>query len=65
MNPLLFDDLFVTMCQFLKIKKIIKLISKFHTKLIRNTPWYQEVTLKNINHIERYKFKNIIIFIKQ
>ena len=60
MNPLLYDDLFISICQFLSMKNIIKLelISKFHHKLIRNTPWYQEIKLKNINHIERYKFKN-------
>jgi len=40
MNPLIFDDLFIEICQFLTINNIIKLelISKFHTKLIRNTP---------------------------
>jgi len=60
MNPLIFDDLFISICQFLTIKNIIgfELISKFHTKLIRNTTWFQEIKLKNINHIERYKFKN-------
>ena len=59
MNPLIFDDLFISICQFLSINNIIgyELISTFHTKLIRNTPWYQEVKLKNI--MINYQFKNI------
>jgi len=35
----------------------IELISIVHTKLIRNTPWFQEIKLKNI--MINYQFKNI------
>ena len=65
MNPLLLDDLFVTICHYLDIKNVIhlELVSKEHSLLIRKTPWYQKITIINDNILKHivtyYKFKHL------
>ena len=71
MNPLLYEDLFVIICHHMpNIKTIIsfELISKKHSFIIRNTPWYQQLNIINetiFKHIGiHYKFKNLHLFYK-
>ena len=48
MNPLLYEDLFFTICDYLDFKEIIQyeLISKHHHKMIRQHAWNHYLKIK-------------------
>ena len=68
MNVLLFDDLFIEICLYLRINSIVKLelISKYHMLLIRKTSWIHGspfiTNMTIFDHIvKHYKFKNLFL----
>lgn len=69
MNVLLFEDLFLTICDYFNMKQMIKLelLSKDHSRLIRKTPWSHNVVIENtgiMNHvIKNYQFKTLHIWL--
>ena len=51
MNPLLFEDLFFTICDHLTLKQIVtyELISKHHLKMIRQHHWHHPLQIRKNN----------------
>ena len=69
MNPLVYEDLFFTICDHLTLKQIVKyeLISKHHLKMIRQHRWDHCLKIETndllLILIKRYQLKNLnVIF---
>ena len=65
MNPLVLQDLFFTICDYLKFKQIVtyELISRNHLKMIRQHAWYHYLNIRKnkllLTLIGRYQLKNL------
>ena len=65
MNPLLYEDLFFTICDYFTFKEIVQyeILSKHHHKMIRQHHWYHPLKIKKIKLliilIHRYPLKNL------
>ncbi len=65
MNPLLYEDLFFTICDYLNLKQIVtyELISKHHYKMIRQHVWNHPLKINQndllLILINRYQLKNL------
>ena len=68
MNPLLLDDLFFKICDYLTLKQIVEyeLISKQHHKMIRQHTWFHYLKIVRndllLILINRYTLKNLNLF---
>ena len=62
MNPLLLEDTCVLIFNLLD-ENVLKLetLSRFHHFLIRRTPWFFHIKVKNFDTILPYRFKNLSV----